>query len=319
MNISLVASEANEQICADCAARPLGVCAALNPDELRELDHLGHHVRFIPRQTVFAQEELTTSFYNLREGVMRLYKLLPDGRRQIVGFAIPGDFLGMATSARHGFSADALGPVAVCRFSKASFARFIENKPNLLRRINELVVRELSQAQDHMLLLGRRSAEEKVASFLLGWRDRLAWLGDVTNMVPLPMGRQDIADFLGLTIETVSRTFTKLERDGLIEIMQEALFCWTWNASSPWLQPRRCAQASSPFSRFDPYQRRSSVAGDNKLQFTGGIVMPIDTMLVSAAVISMFLVFAGALAWAEIQTRPARLTAVAHSQKRRAN
>jgi CRP/FNR family transcriptional regulator len=173
----------------------------------------------MPRQTVFAQEELTTSFYNLRDGVMRLYKLLPDGRRQIVGFAIPGDFLGMATLARHGFSADALGPVAVCRFSKASFARFIENKPNLLRRINELVVRELSKAQDHMLLLGRRSAEEKVASFLLGWRDRLARLGDETNIVPLPMGRQDIADFLGLTIETVSRTFTKLERDGLIEIM----------------------------------------------------------------------------------------------------
>jgi CRP/FNR family transcriptional regulator len=203
---------------------PARVCAAVDQAELRELDHLGRRIHFMPRQTVFAQEELTTSFYNLREGVMRLYKLLPDGRRQIVGFAIPGDFLGMATLARHGFSADALGPVAVCRFSKASFARFIENKPNLLRRINELVVRELSQAQDHMLLLGRRSAEEKVASFLLGWRDRLARLGDVTNMVPLPMGRQDIADFLGLTIETVSRTFTKLERDGLIEIMPGGAF-----------------------------------------------------------------------------------------------
>jgi CRP/FNR family transcriptional regulator, anaerobic regulatory protein len=80
-----------------------------------------------------------------------------------------------------------------------------------------LVVRELSLAQDHMVLLDRRSAEEKVASFLLG--DRLARPGDVTNMVPLPMGRQDIADFLGLTIETVSRTFTKLERDRLIDIV----------------------------------------------------------------------------------------------------
>jgi CRP/FNR family transcriptional regulator, anaerobic regulatory protein len=217
MNISLAASESDEHFCADCAARPLGVCAALDRAELRELDHVGHHVHFKPRQTVFAQEELTTSFYNLREGVMRLYKLLPDGRRQIVGFAVPGDFLGMATSARHGFSADALGPVAACRFSRVSFARFIEDKPRLLRRINELVVRELSLAQDHMVLLDRRSAEEKVASFLLG--DRLARPGDVTNMVPLPMGRQDIADFLRLTIETVSRTFTKLERDRLIDIV----------------------------------------------------------------------------------------------------
>jgi CRP/FNR family transcriptional regulator, anaerobic regulatory protein len=219
MNISLAASDANEQLCAHCAARPLGVCAALDRAELREFDHLARRVHFISRETVFAQEELTTSFYNLREGVMRLYKLLPDGRRQIVRFAMPGDFLGMATSARHSFSADAVGPVAVCRFSRTSFARFIEDKPHLLRRIHELVVRELSQAQDHIVLLGRRSAEENVASFLIGWRDRLARLGDATNTVPLPMGRQDIADFLGLTIETVSRTFTKLERDGLIDIV----------------------------------------------------------------------------------------------------
>jgi CRP/FNR family transcriptional regulator len=176
-------------------------------------------VDFMSRETVFAQEELTTSFYNLREGVMRLYKLLPDGRRQIVGFATPGDFLGMATSARHSFSADAVGPVAVCRFSRTSFARFIEDKPQLLRRINELMIRELSQAQDHMVLLGRRSAEENVASFPIGWRDRLARLVDEPNTVRLPMGRQDIADFPGPHHRNVSRTFTKLERDGLIDIV----------------------------------------------------------------------------------------------------
>ena len=109
--------------------------------------------------------------------------------------------------------------MTVCRFSRAAFARFIEDKPHLLRRINELAVRELSQAQDHMVLLGRRSAEEKVATFLIGWRDRLGRLGGLAKMVPLPMSRQDIADYLGLTIETVSRTFTKLERDGVIEIL----------------------------------------------------------------------------------------------------
>ena len=150
---------------------------------------------------------------------MRLYKLLPDGRRQIVGFALPGDFLGMTASTRHSFSADAIGPVVICRFLRASFARFIEDKPHLLRRINELAVRELSQAQDHMVLLGRRSAEEKVATFLIGWRDRLARLSGAAKTVSLPMSRQDIADYLGLTIETVSRTFTKLDRDGVIEIL----------------------------------------------------------------------------------------------------
>ncbi len=220
MKISLVAVEPDEQQpCIDCSVRQFSLCAALDRAELRELEHLGRHVHFGSCETVFAQEDLTTSFYNLLDGVMRLYKLLPDGRRQIVGFALPGDFLGMTASARHSFSADAIGPVTICRFSRASFARFVEDKPHLLRRINELAVRELSQAQDHMVLLGRRSAEEKVATFLIGWRDRLARLSDLTKTVPLPMSRQDIADYLGLTIETVSRTFTKLERDGVIEIL----------------------------------------------------------------------------------------------------
>jgi len=219
MKISLVTGEPSREPCADCAVRRLSVCAALDRAELRELEQQSRQTRFAPCETVFAQEEITTSFYNVLEGVMRLYKLLPDGRRQIVGFALPGDFLGMANSPRHRFSADAIGAVAVCRFSRTSFARFIEDKPHLLRRIHELAMRELSQAQDHMVLLGRRSAEERVASFLISWRDRLDQLKGPSRTVQLPMSRQDIADYLGLTIETVSRTFTKLERDQVIEIL----------------------------------------------------------------------------------------------------
>jgi CRP/FNR family transcriptional regulator, anaerobic regulatory protein len=219
MKTSLVANEPNQQACIDCAVRGIAVCAALDQTELKELGHLGRHVGFTSRETVFAQGEPATSFYNLIEGVMRLYQLLPDGRRQIVGFALPGDFLGMANSARHSFSADAIGPVVVCQTSRISFTRFIENRPHLLRRINEFAVRELGQAQDQMMSLGRRSAEEKVANFLIGWRDRRIPLTGPTQTISLPMGRLDIADFLGLTIETVSRIFTKLERDGVIEII----------------------------------------------------------------------------------------------------
>jgi len=218
MKISLVAGGQNGQTCSDCVVRQFNVCAALDKSEQRELKQLGRHVRFTSSETVFAQEELMTSVYNVLEGVMRLYKLLPDGRRQIVGFALPGDFLGMV-AVRHSFSADAIGPVEVCKFPRTSFARFTEKRPHLLRRINELASRELSEARDHMVLLGRRSAEEKVASFLIRWRDRLARLAEPAGTVALPMNRQDIADFLGLTIETVSRTFTKFERDGMIEIL----------------------------------------------------------------------------------------------------
>ncbi|MBW7970079.1 helix-turn-helix domain-containing protein [Bradyrhizobium sp. BR 10289] len=219
MKPSMVTIEPSGHFCSDCAVRGSAVCASLDAAELREFEHLGRRVHFDAGETVFSEEDITTSFYNVLEGVMRLYKLLPDGRRQIVGFALPGDFLGMNLSGRHNFSADAIGGVTVCQFAKVPFNRFIEDRPHLLRRINELAIRELSQARDHMVLLGRRSADEKVATFLLGWRERLVSLEGASNTVPLPMSRQDIADYLGLTIETVSRTFTKLERRGAIEII----------------------------------------------------------------------------------------------------
>lgn len=88
-----------------------------------------------------------------------------------------------------------------------------------MQRINELIVRELNQAQIHMVLVGQGSAEEKIAGFLIGWRDRLARLQGAKDVIDLPMGRQDIADYLGLTIETVSRTLSKLERNGVIQIL----------------------------------------------------------------------------------------------------
>lgn len=219
MKLSPVAVDPGQESCSDCSVRAFSVCASLDKSEMRDLERLGRQVHFAACETVFAEEDMTTSIYTVLEGVLRLYKLLPDGRRQIVGFALPGDFLGMSMGARHGFSADAIGPVTVCQFDRTSFARFSEERPNLLRRINELTVRELKRARDHMVLLGRRSAEEKVATFLLGWRDRLIQLRGVSTTVPLPMSRQDIADYLGLTIETVSRTFTKLERAGVIAIV----------------------------------------------------------------------------------------------------
>jgi len=215
----VVAGQPCADPCADCAVRPHAICAALDQDELRDLEQLGQRLRYRPNEPVFSQEEIATSCFNVLEGVMRLYKLLPDGRRQIVGFALPGDFLGIAVNGCHGISADAVGTVVVCRFVKKSFARFVDERPNVLRRINEFVTRDLDEAHDQMVLLGRRSAEEKVATFLVKWRERLARIGQISAITPLPMSRQDIADYLGLTIETVSRTFTKLERDRVIDIV----------------------------------------------------------------------------------------------------
>lgn len=205
--------------CADCKVRLLSVCAALESDELCELEKLAHKAMFESKETLFSQELQADSVYNVTEGVVRLYKLLPDGRRQIVGFALPGDFLGLAMDDHYGFSADAIGHVTACRFSRADFSKLIDEKPHLLRRLHEFSTHELRLAQDQMVLLGRRTAEEKVASFLNSLRQRWARLHGSSVTVPLPMSRQDIADFLGLTIETVSRTLSQFVRNKIILVV----------------------------------------------------------------------------------------------------
>ena len=210
---------ANFGRCAACAVRSLSICAALGEADLVQFERLGRHVHLAANEALFAAGEAASSVHNVTAGVARLYKLLPDGRRQVIGFALPGDFLGIMPADRYGFSADAIDPVSVCRFPADAFAQFIAQRPNFLLRINEFAARELMLAQEQMLLLGRRTAEEKVAAFLVDWRARLARIGDERQTIALPMSRQDIADYLGLTIETVSRTLTRFEREKMLVIV----------------------------------------------------------------------------------------------------
>jgi CRP/FNR family transcriptional regulator len=209
--------------CAGCRVRLISVCAVLAPDELLALEAMAGDTAFAAKETLFIQGEEADAVYTITAGMARLYKLLPDGRRQIVGFALPGDFLGLAMRERYGFSADAVEPIVACRFSRSAYSAFVDARPHLLRRLHEFATHELTLAQDQMMLLGRRTAEEKLVSFLLHMRDRWARLGRASVTVPLPMSRQDIADFLGLTIETVSRTFTKLAKDKAIAIVPDGV------------------------------------------------------------------------------------------------
>jgi CRP/FNR family transcriptional regulator len=207
--------------CDGCQVRLVSVCAALEADELQRLESLAQPACYPAKETLFIQGEPADAVYNVTAGVVRLYKLLPDGRRQIVGFALPGDFLGLALRDSYGFSADAIEPVVACRFARGAYSTLVDEKPHLLRRLHDFATHELTLAQDQMMLLGRRTAEEKLVSFLLSLRDRWAKLygGRMSATVQLPMSRQDIADFLGLTIETVSRTFTKLAKDKTLLIV----------------------------------------------------------------------------------------------------
>ncbi|WOH69871.1 Crp/Fnr family transcriptional regulator [Bradyrhizobium sp. BWA-3-5] len=205
--------------CSACTVRSLSICGVLDQTDLAQFERIARHLHLAPNEALFMAGELAHSVHSLTSGVARLYKLLPDGRRQVIGFALPGDFLGTAPSDRYTFSADAIDAVTACRLPKEAFSHFIEQRPHFLLRINEFSARELMLAQEQMLLLGRRTAEEKVASFLVGWRERLAQIGDVRQTIALPMSRQDIADYLGLTIETVSRTLTRFEREKMLIIV----------------------------------------------------------------------------------------------------
>lgn len=209
--------------CDACKVRSLAVCAALSPEELCDLEALVHHVEADAKTTFIRQDEPAGAVFSLTGGVVRLYKLISDGRRQVVGFALPGDFLGLSLADRYAFSADAVDEVKLCRFERAPFERLVSSKPHLLRRLHEFATHELVIAQEQMTLIGRRSAEERIASFIVSLQARWSRVRGPSVTVQLPMQRVDIADYLGLTIETVSRTLTRLARERVILIVPEAV------------------------------------------------------------------------------------------------
>jgi CRP/FNR family transcriptional regulator len=149
--------------------------------------------------------------------MVRASKALPDGRRQITGFLYPGDFLGIAVHKAYVYSAEAITVVALCRFSRAQLRALFDDFPKLEIHLLSLSANELATAQDQMLLLGRKSAKERVASFLLMLAQRAESHGETGRLLDLPMNRMDIADYLGLSMETVSRTFSTFREEELID------------------------------------------------------------------------------------------------------
>lgn len=204
--------------CGNCEVRAISVCGALDVGERLRLEGIAQRTGFDTRETIFREGDRKGSFFNITSGAVRLFRLFRDGRRQVLGFRLPGDFLGLDMDDRHSFSAEAIEPTRVCRFGKPQFTLLVEDKPHLLRKLHERTGQEVGFTHDHMMALGQRSARERVAWFLLSLRDRQKKAGSATDVVKLPMPRQDIADFLGLTIETVSRTLTVLARENVIMI-----------------------------------------------------------------------------------------------------
>ena len=173
---------------------------------------------FDPGQAVFWEGDAAGHVFHIVEGCLRVYRTLPDGRRAIVGFFYPGDLLGVSFRERYLFTAEAVSPVKLRRFPRRRFHQIVDETPHLRPQLLAKICDEMTAAQDQMILLGRKSAEERVVTFLLTIAHRSGADTRTPVEVELPVGRLDMADYLGLTIETVSREISKLKRDGLISL-----------------------------------------------------------------------------------------------------
>lgn len=200
---------------ASAPQKRVGVPAAANPfilwaDETASYDR---------EQTIFFEGEPATCVRIITSGMVRIVRLLADGRRQIIGFLQPGDMLGLAMDGNYLYSAEAVTPVCLRRLSRTQLNTLFEQEPDLRRRLLAATATELQIAQDQMLLLGRKTAVERLATFLLSQAKRRAPELVDNCRVELPMTRADMADFLGLTTETVSRAITKLKTGRLIRLL----------------------------------------------------------------------------------------------------
>ncbi|GBD41820.1 Transcriptional activatory protein AadR [bacterium HR39] len=204
------------ETCERCGVRGLAVCRVLSPEELRELSRSMRTIELEPGEPLFHEGDPAHSVFTLTGGHLRLSRLLADGRRQVTGFLLPGDFLGLAFRDTYVATAEALDAAVLCTFPRTAFEDFLARHPRFEHELLARARSELAAAQEQMLVLGRKTARERLATFLVQLARRHGTGGRA--VLHLPMGRADIADYLGLTVETVSRTFSAFRREGLVRL-----------------------------------------------------------------------------------------------------
>ena len=188
--------------------------SAVDADSLSQSMHLMGATMAYPRDTeIFGENEPADYLYKVLSGAVRTYKILSDGRRQVGGFYLPGDIFGLEFADEHTLSAEAISDAKVLVVKRSALSALAGRDASVAQQLFALTGRELHRVQDRILLL-IKNARERVASFLLEMAERAS----ENNTIELPMSRQDIADYLGLTIETVSRTLTALETAAAIEV-----------------------------------------------------------------------------------------------------
>lgn len=215
------------QKCGDCPIRHRAVCSYCDAHELAELDAIKLYRDFDAGQEIVGEGELTETLGSIVTGVVALHKTLEDGRRQMVGLLFASDFIGRPLRPIAPYDVIAVTPVRMCLFHRSQFEKIMQKHSALERRLLEMTLDELDSAREWMMLLGRKTAQEKVASFLVILARRNADLAKrpLTDglVFTIPITRESMSEYLGLTIETVSRQMTALRKGGAINLIEKRM------------------------------------------------------------------------------------------------
>lgn len=203
-------------VCETCGSRVAGLCRPLDIAALDEISGESDQMSMPARATVFREGDPAGRVFTLIEGTAKLTRLLPDGKQQVVGFRYAGDIIGYTAKDTYPFDAELLTDARLCRLDRKSLAGLLTRYPALEHRLLDLCVQELAATQEQLVTVGRRTAEARVAAFLMSLVAARRRRGAVGRLLEMPMTRADIADFLGLTLETVSRTLTSFRKRGWI-------------------------------------------------------------------------------------------------------
>lgn len=211
-------TEGTPAVCGRCGSRQRGVCSVLDEDQLTTLSDVSSDSHLKSGEEVFLEGNQVDDIVVVKHGAVAVYRLMEDGRRSIARFMFDGDILGVALEGDASQTVRALNDTVLCRLPRSRFMSSLEDSSDMSTQMVTMMSSELKIAQEQLLALGRKTAAERLAGFFIWLSFKAAMREGNQFILTLPMSRTDIADYLGLTIETVSRTFAKFRREGLIEL-----------------------------------------------------------------------------------------------------
>ena len=223
MNLSVYSKSSSEEKCGNCPIHHRAVCAYCEKAELMILEAMKSYKTYSPGEAIIWAGDEMRFVGSVVSGVASLSQTMEDGRKQMVGLLLPSDFVGRPGRSHAAFDVEATSEVTLCRFERKPFEKLLNDVPHLRQRMLEMALDELDAAREWMLLLGRKTAREKISSLIyiiaLREADLKLGSGSVAVEFDLKLTREAMANYLGLTLETVSRQVNALKKDGVIDLL----------------------------------------------------------------------------------------------------